>query len=216
MRLDWIADNAAELAGLTLTHAGLAAPAVLAATVIALPLGWAAHRARRWRDVVVTAAGLVYAVPSLVLFILMPLFLDTSIIAPANVVVALTAYGVALLVRTCADGFDSVDATARTTAEALGFSPAQRVLQVELPLAGPVILGGVRVVSASTIALVSVGALIGVESLGTLFTEGFARSFPTEILTGVIGTVVLALIFDAVLVAAGRVLMPWGAKAASK
>ena len=71
-------------------------------------------------------------------------------------------------------------------------------------------------VSASTLSLVSVGALIGVESLGTLFTEGFARSFPTEILTGVIGTVVLALIFDAVLVAAGRVLMPWGAKAASK
>lgn len=209
MDVDWLTANVGAVAQLALTHANLSWPAVLASTMIALPIGWLAHRYAWGRDALVGLASVLYAIPSLVLFILMPLVLGTSIISPLNVLVALTIYGVALQVRTVADGFDSVDASQRNTAVALGYTPLRRVLGVELPLAAPVIIGGVRVVSASTISLVSVGALIGVQSLGSLFTNGFLRSFPTEILAGIIGTVVLALLFDAVIVAFGWLLTPW-------
>lgn len=85
-----------------------------------------------------------------------------------------------------------------------------------MPLAGPVLLSGARVVSASTVSLVSVGSLVGVHGLGYFFTDGFNRSFPTEILAGVAGTAMVALVFDVVLVALGAVVMPWSRKAAVK
>lgn len=209
MNFTCIGDNFGRVGELAVTHASLALPAILASVVVALPIGWVAHRWPRGRDVLVSAAGILYAIPSLALFIVMPLVLGTSIVSPLNVVVALTLYGIALQVRTTADAFDSVPAVQRQTAVALGYGPLRRVLQVELPLAGPIILGGARVVSASTISLISVGALIGVSSLGSLFTEGFQRSFPTEIFVGIVATVVLALLFDAVLVLIGRLSMPW-------
>jgi len=132
-----------------------------------------------------------------------------------NVVVALSIYAVALLVGTAANAFSAVSPAVLDAATASGYSDAGRGLKVELPLAGPVLLAGLRVASVSTVSLVSVGALIGVSSLGSLFTDGFRRDFTTEIVVGVLGTVVLALVFDLILVAAGRVLMPWstGARA---
>lgn len=153
--------------------------------------------------------SLIYVVPSLAMFILMPLALGTSILSPLNVVAAMMLYGIALMVRSAADAFDAVPKDVRQSADAAGYPPLKRVTAVELPLAGPGLLSGLRVVVASTISLVSVGALIGVQSLGTLFTEGFQRSFPTEILAGLIGTIALALIVDSALVLFGRVAMPW-------
>ena len=111
-----------------------------------------------------------------------------------------------------ADSFDTVPAAVASAATAMGYSPLQRVFQVELPLAGPGIIAGLRVVSASTISLISVGALVGVHSLGTLFTEGFQRNFPTQIIAGFVGTVLLAVLFDLLLVLIGRVLLPWARK----
>lgn len=209
MRPQWVVDNWPEIWQLSLTHMNLAWPPLVLSVLIALPIGWWAHQARWGRDVIVSIAALLYTIPSLVLFVLMPLVLGTSIISPLNVVVALTIYGIALQVRTTADAFDGVDKLQLETAEALGYSRLQRALSVALPLAGPVILGGARVVSASTISLISVGSLIGVRSLGTLFTSGFLRAFPTEIMVGIVGTVVIAMLFDVILVALGRLLMPW-------
>lgn len=212
MRPQWVVDNWPEIWQLCLTHMNLAWPPLVLSVLIALPIGWWAHQARWGRDVIVAIAALLYTIPSLVLFVLMPLVLGTSIISPLNVVVALTIYGIALQVRTTADAFDGVDKLQLETAEALGYSRLQRALTVALPLAGPVILGGARVVSASTISLISVGSLIGVRSLGTLFTTGFLRAFPTEIMVGIVGTVVIAMLFDVILVALGRLLMPWGGR----
>lgn len=212
MRPQWVVDNWPEIWQLSLTHMNLAWPPLVLSVLIALPIGWWAHQARWGRDVIVAIAALLYTIPSLVLFVLMPLVLGTSIISPLNVVVALTIYGIALQVRTTADAFDGVDKLQLETAEALGYSRLQRALTVALPLAGPVILGGARVVSASTISLISVGSLIGVRSLGTLFTTGFLRAFPTEIMVGIVGTVVIAMLFDVILVALGRLLMPWGGR----
>lgn len=213
MRLDWIPANRELIGGLALDHLALALPPVLASLLIAVPLGWAATRMPRGGPAVVTAAGLLYAIPSLALFVVLPPVLGTSVLSPLNVVVALTVYGTALLTRTAADAFGAIPAAAVDAATAVGYGPARRVLAVELPLAGPVILAGVRVVSASSISLTSVGALIGVPGLGYLFTDGFNRSFPTEILTGVLATVLLAVAADLLIVAVGRLLLPWRAAA---
>lgn len=209
MRWDWIWTNSGRILELAWAHVNLSWPPILASFLLALPVGWLAHRYRPAREVLVIATGLLYVIPSLALFVVMPLLLGTSILSPVNVVVAMTLYGVALQVRSAADAFDTVPDSVRQAAVATGYRPWRRVLTVDLPLAGPALLAGIRVVSASTISLVSVGALIGVASLGTLFTEGFQRSFPTQILVGLVGTVLLAVLFDALLVLLGRLLMPW-------
>lgn len=209
MNWQWLAANTDRIVDLSLAHLKIAVPAIVLAFVIAVPLGWAAHRTPRLRELIVVASGMVFVVPSLAMFILMPLVLGTSILSPLNVVAAMTLYGVALMVRAAADAFDTVPSSVRQSATAAGYAPARRVFAVDLPLAGPGLLAGLRVVAASTISLVSVGALIGVPSLGTLFTEGFQRSFPTQILAGIGGTVVLALLIDAALVLTGRITMPW-------
>jgi osmoprotectant transport system permease protein len=122
-------------------------------------------------------------------------------------------YAAAIMVRSATDAFTSVSPAVLDAATATGYASRQRGFSVELPLAGPVLLAGLRVVSVSTVSLVSVGALIGVSNLGSLFTDGYRRDFTTEILVGVAGIVVLALLFDALLVLAGRILMPWAALA---
>ncbi|RNE49941.1 ABC transporter permease [Corynebacterium alimapuense] len=209
MRWDWIIDNADRLGELAWAHFVLSWPAIVASFFLALPIGWLAHYHRPTREILVVAAGMLYVIPSLALFVVMPLILGTSILSPLNVIVAMTLYGLALQVRSAADAFDTVPEDVRQAAVATGYPAWKRVLSVELPLAGPGLLSGIRVVSASTISLVSVGALIGVSSLGTLFTEGFQRSFPTQIMAGLLGTVLLAVALDLLLVAAGRLLMPW-------
>lgn len=209
IRWSWYGENIAQILELTLMHVRLAAPPIIAAFLIAVPLGFWAAQLPRLRGAIVGAAGLLYAIPSLALFVTLPLVLGTSVLSPLNVQVALAAYGIALMTRTAADAFGSVPAQVRDAARAVGYPAWRRVLTVELPLAGPVLLGGVRVVSASTVSLVSVGSLVGVHGLGYFFTDGFNRSFPTEILAGIIGTAVVALVFDFILVGAGALLMPW-------
>lgn len=209
MNWGWLGDNAAMIGGLAWQHFLIALPAVLLTFVLAVPLGWAAHRSGRFREVIVAATSLIYVVPGLAMFILMPLVLGTSILSPLNVVAAMTLYGVALMVRSAADAFDAVPAEVRQSAVASGYAPLKRIFAVELPLAGPGLVSGMRVVAASTVSLISVGALIGVESLGTLFTEGFQRAFPTEIIAGLFGTVALAMLFDAALLLISRLTMPW-------
>lgn len=209
MKWDWIGTNFPRISELAWEHLLLSAGPIAAALVIALPLGWVAHRYPRLREVIVVATSALYVIPSLALFIVLPLILGTSILSPVNVVVAMTLYGLALQVRSTADAFDTVPSEVRDSALAMGYAPRRRFFAVELPLAGPVILSGLRVVAASTISLVSVAALVGVQSLGTLFTEGFQRSFPTQIFAGLAGTVLLAIVVDLVLILAGRLAMPW-------
>ena len=213
MKWDWLSSNFSRLVELGIAHANLAWPPILLALLVALPIGWVAHRYRRIREIVVGLSSALYIIPSLALFILLPLVIGTSVLSSLNVIIAMTLYGLALQVRSTADSFDTVPAAVASGATAMGYSPLQRVFQVELPLAGPGIIAGLRVVSASTISLISVGALVGVHSLGTLFTEGFQRNFPTQIIAGFVGTVLLAVLFDLLLVLIGRVLLPWARKA---
>nr|WP_221936565.1 ABC transporter permease subunit [Leucobacter aridicollis] len=192
----------------------LSLPAILLATLIAIPIGRLAFRYGRLGGALSSAATLLYAIPALPLLIIIPAVAGVPLRSDANMIIALTLYGIALLVRSAADGFASVDTTVRDASLAIGFSRSSVFWRVDLPLALPVILAGVRVVAVSTISLVTVGALIGVSSLGTLLTDGFQRGIFGEVLTGIIATIVLALVLDGLLLLLGRVLTPWRKAAA--
>lgn len=207
--MTWVLANLEQIWALTLDHILLSIPPILLGFVLAVPIGWLAHRYRVSRGVLLTVCGLLYTIPSLALIVAMPTVLGTQILNPVNLVVTLTIYAVALMVRTATDAFDAVSGDVTQSATAVGFGGWRRFWQVQLPLAGPVLLAGLRVVSTSTVSLVTLGALVGMSGLGYFFTNGYQRQFPTEVLTGIVGTVLIAVLFDALLVLAGRVLLPW-------
>jgi osmoprotectant transport system permease protein len=205
----WIPRNSDRIVLLLVEHVRLALIPVLVGLLLAVPIGWLANRYRPARAVLIPAAGVLYTVPSLALFVVLPGILGTRILSEVNIIVALTIYTVALLVRTVADALAAVPGLVVAAATALGYRPVRRFIDVELPLAVPVLIAGMRVATVSNISLVSVGALIGVGGLGELFTEGFQLNFPTEIVTGIVLIMLLALLGDGLLLSLGRVVTPW-------
>nr|WP_211161007.1 ABC transporter permease subunit [Microcella alkalica] len=177
--------------------------------VIAIPLGWVAHRYRLTRGLILTLVGLLYTIPSLALFVVLPPLLGTPFLSEANVLIALTIYAVAIMARSTADALASVDPDIQQAATAMGYSSWRRFWVVDLPLAGPVLLAGLRVVAVSTVSLLTVGVIVGVDSLGYLFTNGYQRGILASVLTGVVVTVLIALLLDRVLALLGAWLMPW-------
>ncbi|MFF2369034.1 ABC transporter permease [Agromyces sp. NPDC058110] len=207
--MTWFWSNLDHVGELMLVHLALSVPAIMLSFVISIPLGWVAHRYAWSRGVLLSVAAVLYAIPSLALFVSLPAITGFGVRSPLNLVIALTIYGVAVMMRTAADAFDSVSRDVRQSATALGYSPAGRFWGVELPLAGPVLLSGLRVVIVSTVSLATVGAVIGVPSLGSLFTDGFQRGIQAEIVTGIVATIVLAVVLDLAAVLLGRLLLPW-------
>ena len=207
--MDWVLDNVALIISLSLDHLRLSVIPIVMGFLVSLPLGWYAHRYAWSRGIVLTTVGLLYTVPSLALFMLLPPVLGISMVSQTNVLVALTLYAAAIMVRNAADAFASIDPAALRAATALGYAQWGRFFAVELPLAGPVLLAGLRVVAVSTVSLVTVGVLVGVPSLGYFFTDGFQRRIVPEVATGVIMTFLVAMALDAVLVLLGRILLPW-------
>lgn len=210
--MTWVVNNLDLIWRLSLEHLVLAIPPILIGFVISIPLGFLAYRFKLTRGLLLTVAGLLYTIPSLALFVILPPLLGISFISSLNLSIALTIYAVAIMSRSVADALSSVDPAIRQSATAVGFSSWRRFWTVEFPLAGPVILAGLRVAAVSTISLVTVGILIGVDSLGYLFTNGYQRKIVPEILAGVVMVVLLALLVDYLLVVLGRVLMPWTSK----
>lgn len=207
--MSWFLEHLELVWSLLVTHAGLAFVPLLLGLVIAIPLGWLAHRVPGLYGPVVAITGLLYTIPSLALFILMPLVLPTGILDPRNVVVALTIYTVALLVRTVADGLAAVPDQVISSATAMGIGPVRRFFTVDLPLAVPVIASGLRVAAVSNVSIVSVAALIGVPQLGSLFTDGFARDFLAPIVVGIVASILLAAVFDFAILGGSRLATPW-------
>ncbi|CAN5272314.1 ABC transporter permease subunit [soil metagenome] len=208
-------ENVPYILALLGTHLATALPPIVLSFLISLPVGWFANRYRWSRGVLLAVVGILYAIPSVPLFVVLPVLIGTGLQDPINVVVALTLYGIALMVRSTADGLDSVDPDIRQAATGMGFSSPGRFWRVELPLAGPVLIAGLRVVAVSTISLTTVGAVLGIKSLGRLFTEGIQRNIPSEIWTGILLTVVVALLCDVLIVLLGQVLLPWNRKPAA-
>jgi osmoprotectant transport system permease protein len=214
--MTWVVNNLDLIWELTLEHLRLSFPPIIAGFLISIPLGWFAYRFKLTRGLLLTVAGLLYTIPSLALFVILPPILGTTLVSEINVTVALTIYAVAIMSRSVSDALLSVDPAVRQSATAVGYGAWRRFWAVEFPLAGPVILAGLRVAAVSTISLVTVGVLIGVESLGYLFTNGFERRIVPEILSGVLMVVIVALVIDRLLVLLGRVLMPWAPRSASR
>ena len=216
--MNWVLSNLDTIGDDTVAHLAIAIPPIIVAFLLSIPIGWLVVRLRRpgARRVssglgggIVTLAGLLYAIPSLPLFIALPGLIGTGLQDPVNVVVGLTLYGLALMVRSTVDGLGSVDPDTTSAATAMGYSGAQRFFRVDLPLAGPVLLAGLRVVAVSTISLTTVGAVLGIPSLGLLFTDGLGRGIYEEILSGIVMVLVLAFAIDGLLVLLGRLVLPW-------
>ena len=207
--MSWFMDHLGDVLDLTVRHIYLAGVPLILGLLIALPLGWLARRYKALYPVLIIGTGLLYTIPSLALFIMLPLLLGTKVLNPNNVIIAMTIYTVALLVRTVADGLGSVPEAVNQSATAMGYQRGRRFVSVELPLAVPVISAGLRVAAVSNVSIVSVAALIGVAQLGSLFTDGFSRDFMDPIIVGVIACVLLALLFDATILALTRLATPW-------
>ena len=207
--MTWVLGNLDLIWSLTLAHLWQSLVPVALGFAISLPLGWIAWRYRLLRSGTVIITGLLYTIPSLALLTLLPGLLGLPINSEANLIAALTIYAVALLVRSVVDGLDSVDPAVRLAATATGFGVWRRLWAVELPLAGPVLLAGLRVTAASTVALATVGILVGVTNLGYLFTNGLQRRIIPEVLVGILVVAAIAVVLDLLLVLAGRRLMPW-------
>lgn len=213
--MTWLSHSWDRIFDLLIIHLSIAIPAILIAVIVAVPIGRLAFRYPRVGGPLLTAATLLYAIPALPLLVIIPVVFSTSMRSSSTIIIALIAYGIALLVRSAADGFASVDPTVRQAAIAIGYSNRQMLWKVDLPLALPVIFSGIRVITVSTVGLTTIGALVGISSLGNLFTDGFQRDIPASVLTGIILTVFVALVLDGFVQLIGRLLTPWTRKASA-
>jgi osmoprotectant transport system permease protein len=202
----WIPGHLGLIWQLTLENAYLGLVPPLLGLVIAVPLGIVCVRWGWLYPPVLSGTSIVYAIPSLALFVaLIPYtgLTDTTVIIP------LTLFSLCILVPAVVDGLRSVPEPVRQAATAMGFGTLRRLVQVELPVAAPIVIAGLRVATVSSISLASVGQLIGISSLGYLFTDGLQRDFPTEIIVGMACVIILAFAADLVLQGLRRLLTRW-------
>ncbi|MFV8048697.1 ABC transporter permease [Mycobacterium sp. 48b] len=194
---------------LTVVHLRLSLVPIVLGLLIAVPLGAAVQRTTALRRMTTLTASIIFTIPSLALFVVLPLIIPTRILDEANVIVALTLYTTALLVRAVPEALDAVPEQVRDAATAIGYRPLVRMLKVELPLAIPVLVAGLRVVAVTNISMVSVGSVIGIGGLGTWFTEGYQSNKSDQIIAGIIAIFVLAVVIDSLIMLAGRAITPW-------
>ena len=194
---------------LTVIHLRLSLIPVLLGLLIAVPLGALVWRHATLRRITTLTASIIFTIPSLALFVVLPLIIPTRILDETNVIVALTLYTTALLVRAVPEALDAVPAQVRDAATAVGYTRIGQLLKVELPLSVPVLIAGLRVVAVTNISMVAVGSVIGIGGLGTWFTEGYQADKSDQIIAGIIATFVLAIIVDIVILLTGRLITPW-------
>lgn len=207
--MTWIGDNLSLIWEQLSEHIYLAILPVILGLIIAIPLGYVATRFAWLANPLIALGGVLYSLPSIALFIVLPVLLGTKVLDRINIIIALTIYAVSLLIRNVIDGLRSVPPDVRQAAIAVGYGPARRLLTIDLPIAVPVIFAGLRVVTVANISMVSVGAVIGIGGLGELFTLGFQKDFLTPVVVGVVLSLLLALLADLLIVTLQRVLTPW-------
>src|SRR5690349_9105713 len=194
---------------LTVIHLRLSLVPILLGLIIAVPLGALVQRTTALRRITTLTASIIFTIPSLALFVVLPLIIPTRILDEANVIVALTLYTVALLVRAVPEALDAVSPAVLDAATAVGYKPLARMLKVELPLSIPVLIASLRVVAVTNISMVAVGSVIGIGGLGTWFTEGYQSNKSDQIIAGIIAIFVLAIVIDTLIMLVGRLITPW-------
>ena len=208
----WVADNLQGLLERTWEHVVLTGIAVVIGFLVSFPLGLYAYRHRRAYPPIATFAGILYTIPSLALFAFLVPFTGLSI---RTAEVGLVSYTLLILIRNIVAGLDAVPDDAREAARGMGYTDRQLLWRVELPLAFPVILTGMRVATVTTIGLVTVTALIGQGGLGYYILQGLSRLYTTSVLVGAVLSVVLAVLADRLLVVLEHRLTPWSARSAT-
>ncbi|AEX77798.1 ABC transporter permease [Corynebacterium diphtheriae] len=205
----WLMHAWPEVLDLLRAHVLLSLPAIVISVLVAVPVGLFAARHPRVGNTVVQVTSLAYTIPALPMLVIVPFIVAVPLRSQINVIIALCVYGIALIVRTATDAFRSVPEEVRTAAVAQGMSPSQIAWKVDMPLAIPVLISGLRVLCVSTVGLVTIGALIGVSSLGSLFTDGFQRNITAEVVVGIVAVVLLAVLFDVACLILQRLCTPW-------
>jgi osmoprotectant transport system permease protein len=208
IRWDWVGRHTDEIVQATLQHIQLTILAVATGLLIAGPLAVIAYRWRGLRAPVLSVTGILYTIPSLALFAMLLPWTGLSVVTSE---IGLVSYTLLILFRNTLVGLEAVPAEVREAALGMGYRPVAQLLRVELPLALPSILAGVRIATVTTIGLVTVTALIGMGGLGQLILEGLYRDFHTPLVIGGLGSVALAVVADATLATLQRLLTPWAA-----
>ena len=207
LRWDWVTSHESLILSALAQHLELTAIAVAVGFAIALPLSVAAWKVRALRPPLVTASGLLYVVPSVALFVLVQPITGFFSITTAEI--ALTSYTLLILVRNILAGLDAVPDEVREAARGMGYSNLRELVLVDIPMALPSIFAGLRVATVTTVGLVTVTAFIGQGGLGQLIIQGFSENFHSPIVVGLVLSVLLAGVLDAVLVLVERVALPW-------
>lgn len=210
--LSWqyVRDNSGTLLAALREHTSLTAEAVLLAALVAIPLAVLGHWYRPLSGPILAFSGVLYTIPSLALYAMLASFVG---IGRATVLIGLVLYALLLLVRNTAAGLAQVPAEVREAAQGMGYGRLRLLWRVELPLALPGILTGLRLATVSTVALVTVGVLVGHGGLGQLITIGFRANYRAEVTTATLLCVGLGLVLDLLLALIGRLLMPWSRRA---
>jgi osmoprotectant transport system permease protein len=203
---DWVSRHLSQITDLMLQHIELTIIAVGVGLVIAIPVGLMAWRYRQTRSPVLGVAGILYTIPSLALFALLVPFTGLSTLTAE---IGLVSYTLLILIRYIVVGLDGVPMEVREAAAGMGYRPPRQLVAVDLPLALPVIMAGIRVATVTTIGLVTITALIGEGGLGQLILEGLVEDFRTPLVVGGVLSIALALVGDVGLSLVQRLVTPW-------
>ncbi len=212
-RWDWVVDNREDVWLALMEHVSLTVLAVVIGLAISVPIGVFVSRHRRLYGPVTAVAGFLYTIPSLALFAFLTPITGLS---TTSAEIGLVGYTLLILIRNVVAGLDGVSPDAKEAARGMGYTDRQLLWRVEMPLALPTIVAGLRIATVTTIGLVTVTALIGKGGVGYFILFGLSRTFSTAIILGAGLAVILAIVFDLVLLRAERILAPWSrAKAAT-
>ena len=204
--VQYLQDRQSELVDATVEHIWITVASVLLGVVVAFPLALIARRLPRLESTILGFSTGVYTIPSLALF---PLLVPFTGLSATTVVIGLALYALTILVRAILEGLRAVPDEVRESATGLGYGATKLLFRVELPLALPVIMAGLRVAAVSTVALTTVGSLVAYGGLGNLIKDGVNTNFRAELLAAAVLCVVLAVVLDVVIVLLQRVLTPW-------
>lgn len=206
----WVSDNTSLILKDLRVHVILTVLAVVIGFAIALPLGIWCQRHRKFYGPVLGVTGVLYTIPSLAAFALLVPYLGPS---TATALIPLVAYTLLILLRNVVTGLDGVPDESIAAADALGYTERQRLVRVELPLALPAIMAGVRIATVTTVGLLTIAAIVGLDGLGQLFSFGLSNPMRTAITVGAVLAVAVAIVADLMLVGLQHLLTPWSRRA---
>lgn len=206
IRWSWISGHVPVIRDALAQHIELTVIAVVVGLLIAIPLGLVAWRQRLLRGPIFSVTGILYTIPSLALFAILIPFTGLTVLTAE---IGLVSYTLLILIRNIVVGMDAVPPEVREAARGMGYRPFVELFQVDLPLAVPAIMAGIRIATVTTIGLVTVTALIGEGGLGSLILDGLIRDFKTPLVVGTVLSVVLAIVADVSLSGLQRLVTPW-------